>query len=104
YVIIPETLTGFPIRSVGENRDPHAALTDSLRRRGWPDTASAEKMLPSSSIRTRTLTAPDARTARAARGYVGLGRRIALPLRTPPEIVSLARPTFEVLLGCAGDD
>ncbi len=43
--------------------------------------------LPDSSIKTCTLTEPLARTALAAAGYGGVGRLVALPLSTPPEIV-----------------
>src|SRR5215467_4504467 len=96
--MIPETFTGFPSSRVGEKRDPQAALTDAARRSGWPATGCAEKMLPSSSISTSTETAPAARTARAAGGYLGFGRLIAFPLSTPPEIVSFARPTLDIPL------
>src|SRR5580765_8338714 len=75
------------MRSVGENRAPQAALTDSPRSNGWPETGFAEKIFPSSSIKTRTLTAPVALTALAAGGYFGRGRAKAFPFKTPPEIV-----------------
>src|SRR5690348_13984373 len=85
--MIPETLTGCPERRVGLNLAPRAAATAAACKSGWPPAAEAETTLPVSSISTCTCTAPLARTARAAAGYVGFGRLIALPFRTPPEMV-----------------
>src|SRR5438270_3455581 len=72
---------------VGLNLAPRAADSAAARRSGCPLTALAEITLPLSLINTWTLTAPPARTARAAGGYGGLGKLVALPFKTPPETV-----------------
>src|SRR6185295_9146766 len=85
----PVTLTGCPDNLVGENLAPRAAAAATARNSGWPDTAAAEITLPFSSIVTCTTTVPAAWACRAIGGYAGLGRLIALPLSTPPEIGAL---------------
>ena len=85
-MITPLTFTGWPDRTVGENFAPRAAATAAACSSGWPLTADAEITFPCSSIKTCTFTAPLARTARAAAGYGGRGKVIALPFNTPPEI------------------
>ena len=57
-VIVPITWTAFPLRSVGENFHPRAALTAELLSRSCPLKALAYATLPSSSTRTSTSTAP----------------------------------------------
>ena len=68
YVMTPETFTGWPERSVGLKWAPRAAATAAGLSSGCPLTALAEMTLPVSLINTWTVTAPDARTARAAAG------------------------------------
>src|SRR6185503_21143700 len=82
----PVTFTGCPDSLVGENLAPRAAETATPCSSGCPDTACAEITLPFSSITTWTTTVPDACAVRAIAGYAGLGRLIAFPLSTPPEI------------------
>src|SRR5689334_5073262 len=48
--------------------------------------AFAETTLPFSSISTWTVTVPAACAAFAIAGYAGLGKLMALPFSTPPEI------------------
>src|ERR1044072_7527319 len=48
--------------------------------------AFAETTLPFSSISTCTVTVPAACAALAIAGYAGLGKLMALPFSTPPEI------------------
>src|SRR5687767_12406514 len=52
YVMTPETLTGWPERSVGLNRAPRAAETAAGLSSGCPLTALAEMTLPVSLINT----------------------------------------------------
>src|SRR5882672_3117776 len=85
----PVTLTGCPDSLVGENLAPRAAATATACSNGWPDTACAEITLPFSSIVTWTTTVPEAWACLAIGGYAGLGRLIAFPLSTPPEIGAL---------------
>src|SRR6185295_13857015 len=71
---------------VGENLADFAAPTAAACNSGCPETAWAETTLPFSSMSTCTTTVPEACAARAIGGYAGLGKLIALPLRTPPEM------------------
>ena len=82
----PVTFTGCPDSLVGENLAPRAAETATPCSSGCPDTACAEITLPFSSITTWTTTVPDACAVRAIAGYAGLGRLVAFPFSTPPEI------------------
>lgn len=47
--------------------------------------ARAEMTLPLTSMTTSTMTTPAMRALLAAGGYVGFGRLMALPFKTPPE-------------------
>src|SRR6185295_13819317 len=86
YWITPVTLTGCPDSLVGENFAERAAPTAAPCNRGCPDTACAAITLPFSSIVTCTTTVPAACAALAIGGYAGLGKLMALPFRTPPEM------------------
>src|SRR5256885_10722571 len=83
---MPVTFTGCPESFVGENLAWRAAATATACSKGCPEIACAETTLPFSSISTWTTTVPAACAALAIGGYAGLGRLIALPLSTPPEI------------------
>src|SRR5687767_1351700 len=85
----PVTLTGWPDSFVGENLAPRAAATATALSNGCPETADAEVTLPFSSIVTCTTTVPPACAWRAIGGYGGLGKLMALPFSTPPEIGAL---------------
>src|SRR5689334_5372135 len=82
---MPVTLTGLPEIVVGEKRARRAAATAAGLSMAIPSTAFADTTLPSSSSRTSTVTRPSARNPLAFGGYSGMGRLMALPLRTPPE-------------------
>src|SRR5882724_9539020 len=82
----PVTLTGWPESLVGENLACRAAPTHTACNSGCPETARAEITPPFSSMVTWTTTVPEACACLAIAGYGGLGRLIALPLSTPPEI------------------
>jgi hypothetical protein len=71
---------------VGVNFACRAAVSADARSIGCPETARADKTSPSSLTVTCTTTVPLALTALAADGYVGLGKLVALPFKTPPLI------------------
>jgi hypothetical protein len=85
YVISPLTLTGCPESIVGLNLACLAAETAADLSKDGPETASAETTFPRSSISTFTVTWPVMCCCLAIAGYVGCGKLIALPLRTPPD-------------------
>src|SRR3712207_2573957 len=87
----PLVLTGRPERSVGVKVERRAASAAACCKSAWPETAEAEMTLPLSSTTTCTVTAPEARAARAADGYCGAAMLTALPFRTPPEMAFSAR-------------
>src|SRR5215212_8559860 len=68
YVMTPETFTGCPESSVGENLALRAAETAACCKSGWPETAEAETTRPDSSTRICTVTVPEARAAFAMGG------------------------------------
>src|SRR4030095_2207880 len=88
--MMPVTLTGCPDSLVGENFALRAAATATACNNGCPETACAEVTLPFSSTVTWTMTVPEAFAVLAIGGYAGLGKLIAFPFNTPPEIVLLA--------------
>src|SRR6185503_16266214 len=67
-------------------------------RVGGPALALAESTLPYSSITTSTVTTPAVLNFFAISGYPGLGKSMAVPLRTPPEM-GLRRGLGETLGG-----
>src|SRR5215210_782210 len=103
----PETFTGCPESSVGENLALRAAATAACCKSGWPETAEAETTRPDSSTRICTVTVPEARAAFAMGGGVGAGGGGgggssltstfgALPEPLPPPPVPPTTPTGPV--------